>query len=235
MKIAIMQPYVFPYIGYFQLINAVDMFVFYDDVNFIKSGWIHRNRINKNGMASYFSIPIVKQSSFLKINQTEINMSLYSKWKENFLKSIELNYKKAPYYDDIFSLLNSILEIEVKTISELAVVSVEKVCIYLGVKTGFKISSKDFFKSKNLERSDRLISITKELNGNHYINLLGGKELYSKDYFLSKGVELSFIEGAIEAYPQFQSDFVPALSIIDVLMFNTKNDVKDYLNNYKLI
>src|SRR5690606_28003778 len=112
--------------------------------------------------------------------------------------------------------------------------SIEHISHYLDMNVAFKISSKDFPRSKGLDKADRLISITKELKGNHYINLMGGKTLYEKDYFLNQGLKLSFINGSIDIYNQEQHDFISALSIIDVLMYNSKEEVKLMLQNYQL-
>lgn len=234
MKIAVMQPYIFPYIGYFQMINAVDKFVFYDDVNFIKQGWINRNKILVSGKDYLFTLPLKNASSFTLISETLINEILFEKWKLKFLQTLEQSYKKAPYFYDVFPIINKVLDGEYKTISQCAIKSIKSVSEYMGIKTEFIISS-EAYQNKELERQERLIDICKQEKSNHYINALGGQELYKKEDFLKEGIQLNFIKPLPIEYKQFNNIFVPWLSIIDVLMFNDKQTVKDMLNQYTLI
>ena len=233
MKVAIMQPYFFPYIGYFQLINAVDYFVFYDDVNYIKQGWINRNRILVNNEAKYITIPLKKLSSFIPIKNIEINPEL--KEYKTMLKTIEMAYKKAPYFHAIFNLINEVLNKEYKTLAEITIKSVKSCCEYLDIKTQFYVASEDFATTKGLERAERLQTICKQLHANQYINALGGQELYSKEDFTKEKIQLQFIQSKAITYKQFGNHFVPWLSIIDVLMFNSKEEVKELLNQFELI
>lgn len=228
-----MQPYIFPYIGYFQLIKAVDYFVFYDDVNFIKNGWINRNRIIINKNINYLTIPLVGASSNKNIN--DISILNFSKTKEKILKTIEQNYKKAPFFSDSFRLIQDIFSRDHSDISSLAAESVIQISKYLNLKTEFYLSSKHFGDTKNLDRADRLIEITKRLNSNTYINPIGGAELYNKDMFKENGINLLFIQPKEVKYKQFNDEFTPWLSIIDVLMFNDTSKVKSFLNDFELI
>jgi len=234
MKIAVMQPYIFPYIGYFQLVRAVDKFIFYDDVNFIKQGWINRNRILSNGEDLLFTIPLDNASSFKLINETLINDKLFPKWKQKFIRTIEQNYKKAPYYNEVSALVFDIFRLETNSISEIAINSVVRVSAYLQLNTEFAISSKEYNNS-SLDREARLIDLCQIENASHYINPIGGKGLYTKDVFAENGIELSFINSLYIKYNQFNEDFVPWLSIIDVLMFNSIDEVKAMLDNFELI
>lgn len=233
MKTAIMQPYLFPYVGYFQLVYDVDNFVFFDDVNYIKRGWINRNQILINGQSNFFSVPVVKASQNKLIFQTEINLD--KKWIKKFYSTLEFNYGKAPFFDETFKLIKNILFKEHKTISDLASFSIEEVSKYLELSTVFEKSSISYKETKGMEKADRLIEITKKSGAKKYINLSGGKALYEKEYFLKKGIELYFIENKITPYKQYKNYFVRGLSIIDVLMFNPKDDVIKMLKNYKLV
>jgi hypothetical protein len=235
MKIAVMQPYIFPYIGYFQLINAVDKFVFYDDVNYIKGGWINRNNILLNGKKNLFTIPLKNASSFQTINETEIHTQLYQIWVKKFLRSIEQSYKKAHNFDEIYHLIKKVFEINYKYISDLCIYSVELISNYLALNVGFEKSSEKYSNSKGFDKADRLINICQLNEVNTYINPSGGKELYQKETFKEHNIDLLFIENIITFYPQFNNDFVPTLSIIDVLMFNSKEAVIEMLNQYKLV
>lgn len=233
MKIAIMQPYVFPFIGYFQLINAVDIFVFYDDVNFIKRGWINRNRILVKNEASLFSIPLKKISQNKLINEIEIDMN--EKWIKRFLKTITQNYKEAPNYDKTFEIISNILlNRKDDRISTLAIESVTEITKYLELNTILKTSSKNYSNSINLRKEERLLSICNEIGADHYVNASGGINLYEKSYFNKNGVYLSYIQNELSFYHQFGKQFVKGLSIIDVLMFNSSEEVRLLLNNYKL-
>lgn len=235
MKIAIMQPYIFPYIGYFQLINAVDKFVFYDDVNYIKGGWINRNQILLNGNKNLFTVPLKNASSFQTINETLIHTELYLKWKKKFLKSLEQSYKKAPFFDFVYPLIHQVLETNHTTIADLCIDSIKQVYNYLALEVVFETSSEKYPETKGMEKAERLIKICRTNQANTYINPIGGKELYQKETFKENGIDLFFIENQLMPYPQFNNDFVPGLSIIDVLMFNSKEDIKKMLNQYQLV
>lgn len=229
-----MQPYFMPYIGYFQMIGAVDKFVFYDDVNFIKQGWINRNRILNNKTDFLFIVPVEKVSSFTLINKTKIKKNLYPTWKNKFLKTIQSNYSKAPYFENIFELINSIIGNDFETIDELAVHSIKKTAEYLGIKTDFVISS-ECYQNKGMEKQSRLIDVCKQEKASQYINAIGGRELYTKEAFAKEGIQLSFIEPKPIEYKQFNNEFVPWLSIIDVLMFNSVDETKEMLLKYELV
>lgn len=234
MTIAIMQPYIFPYIGYFQLINRVDKFVFYDDVHFIKKGWINRNRILVNGSDFLFTIPLQKISQNVLIKDTYINAGDYIVWKNKFLQTTEMNYKKAPYFEVAFELLKNILDIHNSTISSLAIDSIHTISKYLGIETEFVISSQSY-KNINLERQNRIIDICHQEASHNYINALGGQELYKKKDFLQQGIKLNFIQTSPIEYKQFKNEFVPWLSIIDVMMFNSPEQIRNFLDKFTLI
>lgn len=234
MKLAIMQPYFFPYIGYFQLINSVDKFVFYDDVNFIKKGWIHRNNLLINNESFLFTIPCKAVSQNKLINQILLNFD--NKEKLKFLRRVQLAYKNAKYFDTFYYKLESfILNDNSTTISELAGESIIFISDYLKIKTSFLYSSKNFSETINSDRQQRLINISKAEKTTTYINAIGGKELYSKIDFNKNGIDLKFLKTGSVAYKQFANEFIPNLSIIDVLMFNSKEEVKTYLNQYTLV
>ena len=230
-RVAIMQPYFFPYIGYFQLINAVDTFVFYDDVNFIKRGWINRNNILINNQPSLITIPLEKPSQNKLINQTKISKEFNS---NELLKKIAFAYKKAPHYSIVMPLIEKILTGKHTTISELAAHSITGVLQYLEIEKETCFSSACFSETLGQEKASRLISICKLLNAKSYINAPGGKSLYSKEVFAKNKIELYFIEPKIIPYNQFNTKFVSGLSIIDILMFNTKENIKENLLTYRL-
>lgn len=233
MKIAIMQPYLFPYIGYFQLINAVDKFVFLDDVNFIKKGWINRNQLLINDKAHLFSVPLNKPSQNKLIN--EIKLALDQKWLKHFYSTLEFNYKKAPFYKEIFPLIQSVFKENHTTISDLAIESVKKIANHLDISTHFELSSQMYPQTKGMKKANRLIEICSIKKAKNYINSYGGIDLYDKNYFNKHNINLFFIENVISSYNQYNNSFVGGLSMIDVLMFNHKQKVKQMLNEFKLI
>ena len=229
MKVAIMQPYFFPYIGYFQLINVVDVFVIYDDVNFIKQSWITRNRILLKNEEYRINLIVEGASSFKRINQ--IHRIVDSK---KWLKTIEQSYKKAPYFSTVFPLIKEISLNDEKKISKFLLFSLSKIAKYLDIKTKFKLSS-EIEKDNNLKGQDKVIAICKQLDTTNYINAIGGEKLYNKVDFNKNDIELNFIKTNPIIYRQNDNQFIPWLSIIDVLMFNSKDEIKDLLNQYELL
>jgi hypothetical protein len=229
MRLAVMQPYFFPYIGYWQLINAADIFVIYDDVNFIKSGYINRNNIFQNGTSQLITLKLLSSSSFKKIN--EINISDNSK---KLIKSINQNYSKAPFFKDVFPLLEEILNNEQKDLSKFLGSSLVKIAKYLNINTKF-LYSNDIKNDKTFKAQDRLIEMSKILNATGYINAIGGIELYDKEVFSQNKINLSFLKTHEISYKQFNYEFVPNLSIIDIMMFNSVDEIKKMLDEYELL
>jgi hypothetical protein len=229
MKIAIMQPYLFPYIGYFQLINAVDEFVVFDDVNFIKQGWITRNNILVDKKKFNFILKVQGASSFKKINEITL-----VKNNEKLLKTIEQEYKKAPYFRVVFPIIQEILLNDENNLSMFLIFSLRKISNYLKIDTVFRVSS-EIDKNDELKGQDKVIAICKKLKAKNYINAIGGQELYDKVSFNHHQILLSFIKTELVQYSQFDNDFIPWLSIIDVIMFNSVEETKLMLNKYELI
>jgi hypothetical protein len=234
MKVALMQPYIFPYIGYFQLINSVDKFIIYDDVNYIKQGWINRNQILLNKQKAFFTVPLLDASSFKPIREVEINKMHYTKWRKKFFVSLEHAYKKAPHYSNVIELLNKTLTEEEQFISLLAVKSIRNTCLYLNINTEIVNTSSDYGNS-HLHGPERVIDICLKEKATHYINPIGGKDLYSKENFAENNILLSFIKTSHIKYLQSDNEFVPWLSIIDVMMFNSIEVAKCLLTKYSLV
>ena len=231
MKIAIMQPYLFPYIGYFQLINAVDKFIILDDVNFITRGWINRNRILVNGEEYLFTVPLKNASQNKKITECELTDGL---WKEKLLKTIEFSYKKAPNFNNVYELLKDLVFYPGSNLSDWLTYQIEELCDYLKIITPI-LNSNKLFQNVDLKGEDRIIDICKKEKADHYINPIGGTGLYNKDRFRESMIVLNFIRTKSIIYKQFTGDFIPYLSIIDVLMFNGKDQISRYLNEYELV
>ena len=215
MKIAIMQPYFFPYIGYFQLLNSVDKFVLYDDVNYIKQGWINRNRIVSNNTNQFFTLQLTGASSYKKINEIYTGNN-----KEKLVKSIFQTYSKAKFFKFVFPLIEECILNREKYLAVYLENIIRSISNYLGIKTEI-IRSTNISKNVNLKGEEKVIEICKILNANEYINAVGGKELYKKETFHNNKLELFFIQSKKTTYKQFNNDFLPWLSIIDVVMFNS--------------
>lgn len=227
-----MQPYFFPYIGYWQLINAVDQYVIYDDVNYIKGGWINRNRVLINGEAKYLNLQLDQASPNKKIN--EINISTNEVAHRKLLNTLQMSYSKAPYFDECFTLVKEIMDYDDVNLGRFLENSIRNVCEYLGMTTNIILSS-EVIKNNELKGEDKVLEICKALNADTYYNAIGGQELYSKERFKSWGISLSFLKTNRIEYPQFRNEFLSNLSIIDVMMFNSKEEIKRMLEEYELV
>lgn len=232
MKVGIMQPYFFPYIGYFHLINAVDKFVVYDNVQYTKKGWITRNRLLQNGQPFLFSIPLKKDSYLLDIKSRELSEDFK---KDKLLNQIKEVYKKAPYFEQSYQLIEQIIRYEDKNLFKYIFNSIQKTCEFLQIETELVISS-SIPMDHNLKNQEKVISICETLHSNTYYNAIGGIDLYSKEQFQQRGIDLKFIQAKPFEYKQFNNEFIPWLSIIDVIMFNSLETIrKNILNNYEEI
>ena len=229
MKIGIMQPYFLPYIGYYQLMKSVDTFVFYDDVAYIKQGWINRNRILLDCHDYLFTIELNGVSQNKKINAIEIGKN-----RMKLLMTFKHAYRKAPFFKEVEPLLHSIFEAEQSNLSQYIVDANLFITSYLGIDTKILISS-EIEKNNELKKQDKIFEICNKLGATTYINAEGGKELYSKADFEKAGIELYFIEPQLIEYKQFNNNFIPSLSIIDVMMFNSIDIIQAMLNNFKLL
>lgn len=232
MKLGIMQPYFFPYIGYWQLLNVVDKYVIYDDVNFIKGGWINRNRILIDGKAVYFNIQMSGASPYKLINQIQINNNEIN-IKKN-IKTIYMAYHKAPYFSEVYPIIEEILKLQTDNLSKYVIESIKLITKFLNIETEILISS-SIKKNNELKGEEKVIDICKLLKATKYYNAIGGKNLYSFDKFNKNGIELVFLKSNNICYRQFNNEFVPNLSIIDVMMFNSKEKIKTFLDEYTII
>lgn len=232
MKLGIMQPYFIPYIGYWQLMNAVDKYVIYDDVNFIKGGWINRNRILVNGEPKYFNVPMLGASPYKLINEVGVNND--RKLTDKNLRALEGAYRKAPYYGDVFPLMERVLESGKDDIASYIAESFRIIGEYLDIKTEFIISS-DLEKDCEQKGQDKVLSICKLLGATEYYNAIGGQELYSFEDFKAQDITLKFLKTSDIVYEQFGNEFQPNLSIVDVMMFNSVEQIQQMLQKYTLV
>jgi WbqC-like protein family len=232
MKLAIMQPYFLPYIGYFQLIGAVDTFVIYDNIKYTKKGWVNRNRMLRNGEDVTFSLPLAKDSDSLDIVQRELAADF---GREKLLNQFKGAYAKAPYFDATFPLLARIVLNKERNLFRYIHQSVAELCGHLDLKTEIRVSS-EIDIDHDLKSQAKVLALCKALDADTYINAIGGLDLYRREDFGLQGIELQFIRAKLFEYPQFGAPTVPWLSIVDVLMFNPLNVVQDCITiGYEII
>lgn len=229
MKIGIMQPYFFPYIGYFQLIQNVDEFIVYDNIKFTKKGWINRNRIFVNGKDEYITLPLKKDSDFLDIKDRYLAEGWTSE-KNKIINRIKESYKKAPNFQEVLPLIESVFNYENNNLFEFIFNSLQQINNFMEIKTPLIISSSIDI-NHELKGVDKVLAICKAQKAKTYINPIGGIELYNKEIFNQNGLDLKFLKTNEIKYPQFKDDFIPFLSIIDVMMFNSKETIKYHLKN----
>ena len=233
MKLAIMQPYFMPYIGYFQLINSVDQFIIYDNIQYTKKGWINRNRILVNGKDQLITLPIKKDSDYLDVVKRELSES-WGKDKNKMINMIKSSYGKAPHFEETLELISKCLNNPEENLFKFIYDSIILINSYLDIKTPITISSTIDI-NHTLKSQDKVLSLCKAQNANVYINSIGGVELYDKETFKQNGIKLNFIKSNPIQYKQLNNEFISWLSIIDVMMFNSKEQIQEYLNEYTLI
>jgi len=226
-----MQPYFFPYIGYFQLIAAVDLFIVYDNIKYTKKGWINRNRMLQNGKDLMFTLPLKSDSDTLDVCERQLAVDFN---RNKLLNQFEGAYRHAPYFAQTFPLVEQIMRYEETNLFRYLHNSIIRTCEYLGITTEIRISS-GIAIDHALKSQDKVLALCEAIGANSYVNAIGGMELYSKKTFQEKGIELKFIQSKPFEYPQFNHNFVPWLSILDVMMFNGREKISNMLNEYELI
>lgn len=233
-KIGIMQPYFLPYIGYFQLIDMVDEFVIYDNIEFSKASWIRRNRMLQNGKDTFFTLPIKKDSDFLDVDQRYL-IDDFEIEADKLLRRIESNYIKAPYFKQFFPVIKKIIYCEERNLFDYILNSVIGIKEYLDIPTPIKILSKLGKDIHQLKAQDKVIGACKALHATHYINSSGGTHLYDSESFQNENIQLLFYKTKEIEYPQLDNEFIPFLSVLDVCMFNDIVKIKEFLNHYEII
>lgn len=228
--LGIMQPYFLPYIGYFQLITAVNELIIYDNIKYTKKGWVNRNRLLSKGGPATFSLPLQKGSDSLNIVERNLSESFD---KNKLLNQFAGAYSKAPYYRETMTLIQDILKNESNNLFYFLKNSIILICKYLGIETRIRDSS-SFAIDHTLKAQDKVLALCDAAKVSTYINPIGGLELYSRADFQNRGIKLQFIQSKLNPYPQNNNNFVPWLSIVDVLMFNSPEYVRSMLNNHEI-
>lgn len=236
MKFAIMQPYFLPYIGYFQLINAADRFILLDDVQYIRHGWINRNRILKpEGPGfSYISLPLARHTS--KVLIKDIEVAGENGWKEKILRQLDHYKKKAPFYKEVLELVKTCFSCPETNITRFNGWCLQSVCSFIGIDFKIEISSQMSLDYSNVHAPGQwALRICEQLGGNEYLNPCGGMEIFDRNLYQSSNVSLRFMSPQGTEYNQGRGFFEPNLSIIDVLMFNSASETKSLLSKFSYV
>lgn len=227
-----MQPYFLPYIGYFQLMAAVDRFVVLDDVNFINRGWINRNRIGVNCEPHWLTVPLSGASQNRLINEIEICSDV--SWQKKMLRKVQMSYVSAPYFEDIFPLFEEMLAQASGNLSSFLCLSLEMVKRYLGLRTDIEPTS-SIYPKLDLKGEQRILDICIAETASTYVNLIGGKTLYKEATFAASGVELLFLNPQVSTLRlRHCGKEGPVLSILDLMMLNPVSAIADALTEFKL-
>ena len=231
-SLAIMQPYFLPYVGYFQLINAADLFIVYDNIKYTKKGWINRNRFLLNGKDAVFSIPLKKDSDSLDIREREISPDFR---KSKLLNQIREAYRRSPHFERTFPLVERIVLEKETNLFKFILNSIKEICESLAISTEIVVSS-SLRIDHSLPGEAKVLALCKHVRADVYINAIGGRDLYSKEDFGAHGIDLKFLRTKAFEYEQLGGKFVPWLSIIDVMMFNSPDAIRECLeSNYELV
>ncbi len=233
MKLAIMQPYFFPYLGYFSLIKSSDYWIVFDTVQFIRHGWIERNRImNSDGEWQYIKVPLVKKSRGTSIQEMDIR--IHEDWKKKIYSQLSCYKNKAKYYNQVIDFLKDAFSENFDSIVEQNTHLLKKTCEFLSIDFNYEIFSyKEYnFENKIKKPGDWALEISKLYRATEYINPENGRSIFESEKFEKNNLKLSFIENTLLPYKQFNKNFIPGLSIIDVMMFNDKNEVNTLIDSY---
>jgi len=227
-----MQPYFFPYIGYFQLIRSVDLFILYDNIKYTKKGWINRNRFLQNGAESVFSVPLRKDSDYLDVKDRALADSFD---REKLANQLREAYRRAPHFAQAFPVVENAIMSPQENLFDYIHGSVTDVCRYLSIDTPIVVSSSIAIDAA-LKAEDRVLGFCKAAGASSYVNAIGGQKLYSREEFEAQGVDLKFLQSHAITYPQFVGPFVSGLSIVDVMMFNSVPTIREFIESgYELV
>jgi WbqC-like protein family len=230
MKAAIMQPYFLPYIGYWQLINSVDHFIVYDNIQYTKRGWINRNRFLQNGKPHVFTVPLENDSDYLDVGERSISAAFN---RRKLINQLDGAYARATNSKKVLPILRDVISYDDSNLFGYILNSIKEICKYLEIDTKVVISSEVEI-DHSLRGEDRVLAICRAEQATVYVNTAGGTELYNRERFRTEGIDLRFIKSKDIEYRQFDNEFVPWLSILDVMMFNDKAKIKQYLEEYAL-
>lgn len=231
-SVAIMQPYFLPYLGYFQLLAAVDTFVVLDDVNYINQGWVNRNRLLLNGAPHTFTVPLRSASQNKLI--CDIELVSENNWRHKLTRTIQQSYRRAPCYSQVYPLLLEVVNYPAIRLADFLLHSISQIIKYLALEVEM-VSTSRVYKNENLRGQDRILDICNREQADLYLNPIGGLNLYDRATFLEQGIQIKFLRSLPVNYQQGKGDYVPWLSIIDVLMYNELPEVRKMLVQTELV
>jgi hypothetical protein len=232
MVISLLQPYFFPYLGYFQLIAGSDVFVIYDDAQFMKNGWVNRNRIVGEKSPEWFTFPVEAASHKLAINERTYVRDTRT-YPALLLANLHHRYRRAPHFEPVMRLVEDILAFDDRNVSAFNVNLLRRICRHLEIHTRIEIASA--LRTRRSGGAQGVVDVCRILGGTHYLNPIGGTELYASTFFEAQGLVLEFLQPEITPYRQFDPPFQPALSIIDALMFNDLQSMRRLLSQYRIV
>ena len=231
-----MQPYVFPYVGYFQLINYVDKWVVFDDTQYISKGWVNRNRILHPEVKKewqYFTVPVKKHSRESKIKDVEVNDVI--EWREEFLGKLTSYKKKAPYYAETREFVSECISFKCSSLSDWLVYTLKNTCDYLNISFDYSVFSQMEIDTENVQHAGQwALEIADSIGANEYINPPSGFDIFKEKEFNDRGIELSFLNPVLTPYVQRRGHFVPGLSIVDIMMWNDKDKIHEMLEDFEI-
>ena len=227
-----MQPYFFPYIGYFSLIKNTDHFVFFDTPQYIRKGWINRNRIIAGGGKDvYITVPVERAPRDTAIKNIKINNN--EKWQEKIRGQLSIYKKRAPYYQDVMAVVEDVINLESDLVSELAIKSVVCSCEYLQIPMKYDIYSQMEHSIEDVKEPDEwALYITQQMQYDTYVNPPGGKSFFHREKYEKMGIELQFLTQELQKYNQRTNKFIEGLSILDVMMFCSPNEIESMMEKY---
>jgi hypothetical protein len=231
MTVGIMQPYFLPYIGYWQLMAAVDRFVVYDNIQYTKKGWINRNRFLRDGGDEYFTVPIRKASDFLDVRERELAADFD---RDRLLRVLESAYRRAPEFGAVFPVVERIVRAPMTNLFEYIFHSLVEMAAFLEIRTPLVISSTIAI-DHSLTAERRVLAICRALGADRYVNPIMGGALYSREAFAAESIRLELLRPRPRAYAQLGAAFVPSLSILDVVMFNPRETVREMLSEADVV
>lgn len=232
MRVALMQPYFFPYIGYFQLMAACDLFVVHDDVQYIKGGWINRNRILVNEAPDWITLPVAAAAHTLPIRDR--NFLRHDRSAARLPARIASAYRGAPFVARTMALVQEVLSFPESSVAAFNTNLLRRVAAHMGITTPIALSSQ-LAKDDSLAGEARVLDICQLTGASSYVNAIGGRALYSQQAFSQRHMDLVFLSCKAAPYRQFGTEHTPFLSVIDVLMFNDLSDVQRMLTEYQLL
>lgn len=230
-RVVLMQPYFLPYLGYYQLLGAADLFISYDTAQFIKNGWIERNRYLLDGEPKWFGIALEKSSHTLPIHDKRISQGFHY---PQVLEKLKHAYRKAPYVQQVLPWLAQLLEQPASSIAELNLRVLRASCALIELDTPI-IAASALAPGAGVSGQARVLELMAATGATHYLNPAAGAFLYEAEEFAKAGIELELLHAELSPYPQQGQDFVPGLSLLDALMFNPPELVGEWARQGRVI